>query len=407
MKLTNKAIPLLPTNGKAEQFTWDDSIKGLAIRINDKGNRRWIIQWKQHGRTRRLNLGTFPNMGAEQARKIALKKFALIQDGHDPHQEKADKRKAHAHTFLSVAKDYVAAKKLEDLRPGTIYDTQRYLLGTEKRKGIEYVKQLYTAPISTITRADIASVVNRVTREHGRAAAGQMRQKLLEMFKWAMQCGCIEKNPVIDSIKPTTNAPRKRVLGDDELAAVWKEAGDGDYGRIVKLLILTGARRQEIGGMRWTEIKNNEWTLPEERSKNREALTLPLTPLALSIIQNAPRQLHRDHVFGTRADEGFTMWGEMKEDLDERLKDKVKEPWVIHDLRRSVATRMGDIGIMPHIVEVILNHLSGHKAGPAGVYNRSVYRDEVRAAMMKWSDHVEALVGGKPTKQVDTRPVAI
>ena len=147
--------------------------------------------------------------------------------------------------------------------------------------------------------------------------------------------------------------------------------------------------------MRWSELDFDAgvWTLPAERSKNRRAHTIPLLPAAMAIIESVPRT-SRGHLFGTRARAGFTIWDHSKRDFDRRLGDAVK-PWRLHDLRRSVATGMGDIGIEPHVIEAVLNHYSGHRRGVAGIYNRSGYEKAVRLALARWADHVMALVEGR------------
>src|SRR5262249_36558019 len=166
------------------------------------------------------------------------------------------------------------------------------------------------------------------------------------------------------------------------------------------LLILTAQRRTEVGGIAWREIDldRGTWTLPASRTKNGREHTLPLPPLALDIIASIPREVGRDYLFGARA-AGFTSWVYPKQLLDKRLGDRV-EPWRLHDLRRSAATRMCDIGIAPHVVEQILNHQSGHRAGIVGVYNRSSYEREVKAAMALWADHVRSITEGGERKVI-------
>ena len=187
-------------------------------------------------------------------------------------------------------------------------------------------------------------------------------------------------------------------LTDAEIAAIWHASGNNAYGTIIKLLMLTGARRAEVGGMRWSELDldRGTWSLPPERTKNGRPHVLPLMPIVVSIIQSVPRRTTRDQLFGSRSPGGLSHWHE-KHELDERLAGAVK-PWRLHDLRRSAATRMGDLGVQPHVIEAILNHASGHKAGVAGIYNRSPYEREVRAALNLWADYVQALVEGGERK---------
>jgi integrase len=121
--------------------------------------------------------------------------------------------------------------------------------------------------------------------------------------------------------------------------------------------------------------------------------------MALDIIAKVPRMVGRDHLFGERSDLGFTQW-DAKRDLDARLGESVK-PWTLHDLRRTAATGMADIGVQPHIIEAALNHISGHKVGVAGIYNRSSYEREVRNALALWADHVRAIAEGGEHKVVN------
>ena len=234
-----------------------------------------------------------------------------------------------------------------------------------------------------------------------RPDSGEARGALSNFFTGAMRMGLATANPCIGSINPETKA-RDRVLSPDEIATIWKACGDDEYGKIVRLLILLGARRQEIGGFSHSEFTDIDgpqptWTLPKARSKNGRAHTLPLMPMALAIIRSVPRMVSRDQLFGTSAAEGFSTWGKSKAALDRRC---AVENWRLHDTRRSVATGMADIGIAPHVIEAILNHQSGHKAGIAGIYNRSNYQREVRAALALWEDHIRTLIGGGERKVI-------
>src|SRR5262249_14189725 len=183
----------------------------------------------------------------------------------------------------------------------------------------------------------------------------EVRGALSGFYSWAMQMGLAEANPIIGTKRPKTNEPRERVLDDSELAAIWRACSDDDYGRIIRLLILTGSRRAEIGDMRWSEInpEKGTWTLPAERSKNGKQLTLPVMPMMREIIDAVPRMATRDALFGRRS-KGFTAWSwkESKPALDAR---SGVTGWTVHDIRRSVATKMADIGVQPHIIEAALN----------------------------------------------------
>jgi integrase len=251
----------------------------------------------------------------------------------------------------------------------------------------------------------VAARLNHISLESGPIVAACARAQLSALFRWALAHGLATINPVVGTLAPKGSQPRERVLSDSELSRIWKACGDDDHGRCIKLLIMTGARRQEIGGMAWSEIDldRGTWTLPSTRSKNKRAHVLPLLPMMLDVIKPVPRMASRDTLFGTRGG-GFVAWSGGKVLLDARL--GFAEGWTVHDIRRSVATRMADLGVLPHVIEEVLNHQSGHRRGPAGIYNRSSYEREVRAAMALWHDHLRTLIAGGERKIVRMPRVA-
>ena len=263
-----------------------------------------------------------------------------------------------------------------------------------------YFAGLHGFPVDQVARRDVAAALVTISRQRSPITAGLARTALQGFYVWAMQQGLVESNPVIGTAVPVMGKARERVLTDDELIRIWKACWDDDYGRVIRLLILTGCRRQEVGGMGWSELdlERGTWTIPAARSKNGRAHTLPLPAMALDILAAVPHRASRDQLFGSRAGDGFVSWGKGKLALDARSE---VQGWVVHDVRRSVATRLADIGIAPHIIEQVLNHQSGHKGGIAGVYNKSSYEREVRAALALWADHIRSLVEGGERKIVN------
>jgi integrase len=293
---------------------------------------------------------------------------------------------------------YLEAKQSE-LRPESFRVSKLYLAGP-------YFKSLHSTAITAVTRADVAACIRTIAHKHGVPTAAAARRWLSAFFAWCIAEGLLGDgaNPVDGSHRPADPTPRDRVLSNDELVAIWNAVGaDDDYGRIIRLLMLLGARAGEVGGLRWSEIDLDAgtWTLPAERSKNKRSHTIALPPAALAIISAVP-QTTRDHLFGSRAGTGFTSWPWYKQQLDRGLAGAVK-PWRVHDIRRTVATGMADIGVEPHIIEATLNHHSGHRSGIAGVYNRSTYERAVKAALARWDEHVLSLIGGRASKVVALR----
>jgi integrase len=365
-------------------------------RSGDRVLRSWVIQYRHAGATRRMTIGKA--VTPEQARVEARKLLAKVDLKEDPQKDRQERRDKDRLTFRSVVCEYLQSKR-DELRPSSLRANTSYLA-----RG-PYFKELQALPVDKITRKDVATQLVTITNRHGKAVAGQARNKLGAFFSWMMKSGLIEANPVIGTPKPKAPPTRDRVLSDPELGAIWNACdGSDDFPRIVRLLILLPCRRQEVGGMAWSELdlEAATWTLPASRSKNHRAITLPLVPMALNIIRSVPCRAERDQLFGSHHDKGFSNWDRAKKTLDEQM--GILKAWNIHDIRRSVATRMADIGVQPHIIEQILNHQSGHKSGVAGIYNRSSYQREVRCALALWADHVNALVTGGERKVVALHP---
>jgi integrase len=339
-----------------------------------------------------MRIGRAERLTLAQARKEARKMLARVELGEDPAADKQQERKESKFTFKTVAADFLAVKKAE-VRLRTFW-------------GLEYDlndvwRPLHAMSINGIKRRDVALTLGKIARDNGPGSARRARAALSAFYTWAMGEGIAEANPVVGTNRPAEARSRERVLDDEELRVIWNALPPYDYGRLVKLLMLTACRREEMGGLQWPEIDPGKRVirLPKERVKNGRAHELPLSDLAWSVLQEQPRRAGRDLVFGHRG-RGFTAWGSNKAQLDKTVKIA---PWVLHDVRRSVATGMANIGVQPHIVEAVLNHQSGSKAGVAGVYNRSPYEKEVRQALDRWSEHVCALLERGERKVVALR----
>jgi integrase len=405
MKLDTKSVAALSLgDGESDKIYFDDQPHGFGYRLrrgaSGKVLRSWIVQYRRGPSTRRMTLGPADLLTAAQARDQAEKILAKVKLGGDPQADKSDRRDKDAITLGKLIDEYLAQKEI-DVRPNTYRASVLYLRGS-------YFKKLHSMAIDQVTKRDVAAQLIRIAREHSKVTASLARAHFSAFFVWAMAAGLVEHNPVVGTPKPSAAPERDHVLSDAELVAIWRASDDpelGEFGRIVKLLILTGARRQEIGGMAWSEIDREKsiWKLPRERSKNDRQHTLPLMPAALEIIDATPQRAGRDRLFGDRADSGFTVWNRYKATLDKKAGvadwNDTRQAWVLHDIRRSVATKMSDIGIAPHIVEEILAHRS-HKGGVAGIYNKSNYSREVRAALAQWQDHLRSLVSGGERKVV-------
>ena len=404
MRLTrpNVARLSLPP-GKGEAIVFDDALPGFGIRLRAGGKRTWIAQYRLGAKQRRITLGTVETVDPDEARKLARSALAKVQLGGDPQAEKADSR-ARASVTLGVIADSYLARAQGRLKPRSYEEVERHL----KR----HWKPLHELAIANVKRANVAKRLGEIAAENGPFASNRSRASLSALFSWAMGEGLAELNPVAGTNRATEEVSRNRVLTEAELAAVWRACGDDDHGRITRLLLLTGQRREEVGGMVWSELHFDRalWSLPPGRTKNGLPHDVPLSDPALDILRGAPRREGREMVFGT-GEGSFSGWSKAKAALDARILAAMQEaakgtatkpklaPWRLHDLRRTMATVMADrLGVLPHVVEAVLNHVSGHRAGVAGTYNRALYAAEKRNALERWGEHVASLA--KDGKQI-------
>ena len=195
--------------------------------------------------------------------------------------------------------------------------------------------------------------------------------------------------------RPSAGPSRDRVLSTSEIRLFWNATATLPQvsANVVRLLLLTGCRLNEVAKLRWEEVSDDfaTLTIPGTRTKNSRALVVPLPPLARQLI--AEQERNEEFVFTTNGVTPAAGWSMAKKRLDAAMGNV--PAWVLHDLRRTAATGMAEIGIQPHIVEAVLNHVSGHRAGVAGVYNRASYAAEKREALEKWASHIRSIVDDK------------
>lgn len=411
MKLDDKTVAALTLlAGKTERIEFDDDLPGFGVRLRAGGSRKWIVQYRVGKQQRRKTLGTVSEaMNAAKARKAAAKDLATVTLGGDPQANKVDQRAKSAETFDVFAARFLARQERR-LKPRSYEQIETHLT--------KHWSTFNGVSVHTIGKRDVAARLGKIADERGPYAANRARTTLSSFFSWAIGEGIVDANPVTGTHLAADENKRDRVLGDDELADIWKACRDDDYGRIVRLLILTATRRDEVGGMTKTEINlpERKWSIGAGRTKNNRAHELPLSDLAINIVEEAMAQPGREAheaVFGdgakARGDavRGFSGWSRAKAALDARItqarKAAVRDPmetWVIHDLRRTAVTGMAGLGVLPHVVEAVVNHVSGHKAGVAGIYNRATYAPEKRQALDMWAAHIEALVAGQDASNV-------
>jgi integrase len=244
------------------------------------------------------------------------------------------------------------------------------------------------------------------------------------MCKWAIGRGIIERSPCDGVTPPSPENKRERVLADIEIKRVWEsaEALGQPFGPIVKLLLLTGARRDEVAGMRWSEVnlEARTWTIASERSKNDRTHVIPLSDTAMVILESLPRIGRVDFVFSTTGHTAVSGFSRMKATIDGLISERLSEEaeargdvpdamtdWILHDLRRTLATNLQKLGVRLEVTEAVLNHVSGSRAGVVGVYQRHDWATEKRQALDAWARRLETIISGaQATNVVELRAKA-
>ena len=388
MNLTVKKIAELKLPpGSNDAVFWDDDIAGFGIRIREGGSRTWIYRYRRGSKQRSMRLGSAKSVPLSIARKNASDLEAEVRLGGDPALKNQTADLNADNTFGVLANQYLEARKSK-WRPKSHAQNQRHLL--------KYAKPLHRLPITAVSQRNVANLLNTITEESGEATSNRLRSTLCSLFGWVIKEGIrLPEGNVASYTNKHQEKSRDRVLTDAELKVIWEACPESDFGAIIRLLVLTGQRANEIGGLQWDEVHDEQIVLPSQRTKNKRTHIVPLGDSARAILSQF-RKDGRTHVFGRVDSAGFDGWGFAKRTLDGRIaKAKPLAHWTVHDLRRTVATRMAELGVQPHIIEAVLNHVSGHKGGIAGVYNRATYDKEKREALNLWAEHVMALVEGR------------
>jgi integrase len=354
MKLSKQNIDRLTlAPGQSELVKSSDDVPGLRIRIRANGSRSWDFKY---GKSDRMSLGKYPGITVDAAHKIARELYAKVILGGNPVQEIAEAKARRDETFGAAVEIYLQRRQSE-LRPRTFCDVSRHLKVN--------LAPLSGMGIAAVDRRAIATQLARLATS-APTQANRTLGSVHAFFKWCVGEGLLETNPATGCNKAAESGARDRVLTNDEINHLWHALPKGDYGDITKLLLLTGQRRQEIGDLRWSEVdmETGQITLPAERTKNGRQHVVPMSATVAAILRARPRNPDRDLIFGERAG-GFGDWSKAKARLDAKLK---LPAWRLHDLRRTAATHMGELGVQPHIIEAVLNRVSGSKAGVAGVF---------------------------------------
>jgi integrase len=391
--LTARAVEAA-TAPKERREIADGYLPGLYLIVHPTGAKSWAIRYRHHGQTRKFTLGGYPLLDLKAARESGAKALRAVAEGRDPGQERAQARASQPDSIESVVEQFLDRHVRRLNRPKTIRETERAL-----RQHV--LPRWRSRSIDSITRRDVLDVLDRVVDSGAPVMANRVLSAVRKLFNWALSRDIIAISPVAGVKPPSIEKSRDRILNDDELRLVWLAADKigFPFGPLVQLLALSGQRRDEVGQMRWSELDLEErlWTLPRERVKTNQPHEVPLSAAAINVLKSVPHI--GDFVLSTNGTTAASGFSKAKRRIDSLLPADVPA-WRLHDLRRTVASGMAQLGINLPVIEKVLNHASGSFAGIVGVYQRHSFADEKRAALEAWGNFVATLVDSKPTSKV-------
>jgi integrase len=367
-----------PALGQAEYF--DKGFPGLALRISYGGGKSFVFFYRIGGKLRRMTLGTYPAISLAQARQAWRDARQDVAAGRDPAQVR--KREVMGTNFKSVADEWLD----RDQSKNKTAELVRHIVERD------LVPVWGHLSVTDITRRDVRDLIDSIADRGAPIGARRVHAYVHRFFRWCVGRDIIEANPAADMPKPGRETKRDRVLSDEELTDVWNAAGKlgWPYGDAIRLLILTGARREEIGQLKWSEIEGDLIALEGARTKNAVPQTIPLSLPAATVLQHVPRIAESKRVFTTNGKTAVSGWSRAKSKLDEL---SGVSDWRIHDLRRTVATGLQKLGVNLQTIEAVLGHTSGSRSGLVGVYQRHSFDAEKRAALDTWGAHVQSITG--------------
>jgi integrase len=404
--LTQKKIDSLlrePPPKRTE--TPDGQISGLYfVRQPATGAASWALRYRVGGEPRKLTLGGYPAVPLAAARRRAQEALGGVAAGKDPAREKTVARaaakaagEAEEDRVESVVERFIERHAKPNTRDWR--ETERMLVN-------EVVARWKGRRLSQITKANVHDLLDSIVDSGRPVRANRVFAQFRKLCRWAIGRGLIEKSPCDGLAAPSPETKRERVLADAEIKLVWAAADKLGYpfGPVLKLLLLTGARRDEVAGMRWSEIdlEARIWTLPAARSKNRREHQVPLSDAAMEILKALPRHEKVDFAFSTTGKTPISGFSKTKVNIDTSIAAQMREAggvapmpgWTLHDIRRSVATNLQKLGVRLEVTEAVLNHVSGSRAGIVGVYQKHEWKDEKRAALDAWARRLDAIVTG-------------
>jgi integrase len=398
-RLTDRALKALKPKRQRYDLM-DTDVPGFGVRVSEKGQRTFILIARYPGSSNptRRAVGEYPAISLEKARRRARDWRDLVEKGVDPKAHEArlkrEELRKQQTTFAYAAEDFIQWH----------VKGQRRAKDTEREIRNELIAKWGERPVTSITREDVVILVEAVARRPAPYLAHVVLGHVRSLFNWAINRGAygLETSPC-DRLKPAAligaKQPRQRTLNDAELRALWQASETIGYpfGPLYRLLLLTGARKSEVAEAQWSEFDliKRVWLVPAERFKSNATHMVPLSEQAVAVLKSLPHFTKGDYLFSTTFGEkpvaGFSKG---KARLDKLMG---APPWVIHDIRRTVRTRLASLRVPDMVAEMVIGH--GRK-GIQRVYDQHSYEDEMREALELWAARLRDIVTPPPENVV-------
>jgi integrase len=412
---TLKSLAAKPPSGETQPIIWDATLPGFGVRISRGGRLSYIVMKRPSGSKRpiRHKVGDYPVMTLQQAREVARAALLQLAQGLHPGAERdrqiREKKEADAQTFQGLVKRYLAFLESKGTR------TTKQIVGLIDR---HLISRWDGRPVSSISRKEVAAAIEAVRDAKGRrdgrklggsGAARQTWTYTRRLFGFAVGRGIIEHSPCdhLSAGELLGEKPvRQRTLTDSEIKSIWDAAswntspnvevearGRWPLAPFIRLLLLTGVRRGELGKARWNDVDpdKREWLIRAEDTKTSQPHVVPLSSEAMRIFRSLPRFTGDNPLIftndGKRPLGAFTF---LKNELDAASGVK---GWVLHDLRRSCRTNWSRLGIAPHVSELLLGHA---RKGIEATYDHWSYLPERREALERWAQYIHEITSPPP-----------
>ena len=434
-KVLEKGNPTKGPGGRLE--IWDTYLPGFGYRATQRGKGSFFVMFRLKGRRRRMTLGRYPVTSLADARIAGKQALALAREEIDPEEHRAERRVAEEAAEVERQAGEERARLDRDRRRFRLIVADHILKhhrgvqrGTVPKdppnnrswREVERVFKVYVLPrwsdrdIATIRRSDVAQLVRDVQVNNGPVMANRVLAHTRKLFNWAMLqpdlIEVLEASPVVLGMAPNVETERDRFLSPDEIRWLWTatETIGYPFGPCVRLLLITGQRRDEVASVTWDQLdfENRLWTLSAQSTKARRRHEVPLSDLALATLETIPRREGSSYLFTTTGRTPISGFSRAKNLIDAKIRGRrqeeeangmpppgrvtwpFEEPWRLHDLRRTVATRLEDDLIVPKaLISAILNHA---EAGATAVYTKGQLREQKLAAMKGWSGYLSTLL---------------